>query len=493
MSKFFSLLFSIIIFFSWVINLSAHPLDISNTYLSISWVNKIDVTTYFHPYEISYLLKDNSVDNSEKVETYFENSDKIINYLEENISIKNNNSNCKLTDATEVLKDPTYEILANWLRVNYHFICPSEISKLSINIDFFTEFDLQTNKVTVSRMLDDLYFKVLTPRIKTLELDINNINYEIKDSDDDWLSDEEELIYKTSPTDIDTDWDEFTDKEEIDNWRNPLNPDFSPWQDKEPKREEGYLANMYSQSSTASWKEKGLYENSQYLWSWFLKDTLKEIDDFLSWKSSNFFIVFFMVMTLWIIHAIWPWHSKSLLISYVLEDKKKIYDWIFYSLVFSIIHILDILFLYVLYLLSSNFIDYSWFTWNITFYSWIILVLLSIYLFFSKVVYHKKCSDKSSKNSWIMTAVIAWLMPCSFWWSIFILLVTIWQTWWILPLIIALWLWIFLTLATISILTVKLKDKMYSKIQVLSKYSLILSISIIFIVWISMVLKTSIF
>lgn len=461
----------------------AHPLDISSTYLSFKNSWKIDMTTYFHSYEISYLLKEHGVENTENIESYFENEDIIKNYVVENTLVKNNWSKCQLLDDIEVIRDQSYDILSDGLRVNYHFVCPSEkIENLFVELSYFSEFQLQTNKITVSKLLDNLYYKVLTPKVTSFELDVNNITHDMLDSDGDWLSDEDEKIYQTDPENIDTDWDEFDDKEEIDNWRNPLNPDFSPGQDLEPKREEGFLAKVYADTSKNS--GKWLNDNSQYFGGEFLKEVLASISDFLNSWETGFFKVFFLVVILWIIHAIWPGHSKSLLVSYVLERDKKFRDGIMYSAIFSVIHILDILVLFALYKLSANFIDYSNLTSNIRFYSWIILILLWLYLFYTRVYKAKKECESHGNSIW--TAVVAGLMPCSFGWSIFILLVSIGQTGWIFPLVLALGLWIFLTLATISVLAIFLKDRLYDKIEALSNYWLILSILIIMSVWVLM-------
>lgn len=487
--KFLLKLFLILsILFSSLIDVFAHPLDVSSTYTSIRGENNIDVTTYLHSYEVWYLLKENWIKNYENLQTFYNNSEIITKYVEDNITVYNNNWPCMTYDY-KVLKDLNTDILTDWLRVSYKFGCDKPIENLYVDISFFDNFPLQTNKLTLSKWLDDLYFKVLTPKITSLELDINNISNTIIDSDDDWLSDEEELIYKTDPKNRDSDFDEFTDKEEIDNWRNPLNKEASPGQDMEPKREEGFLDNLYWKQvlwETNDNKNRWLNDNSKYFGWEFLWKTLAAIDDFLAWDNNNFLLVFGMVMTLWIIHAAWPGHSKSLLVGYVLSENKWKLNVILYALIFSVVHILDILLLYFIYKFGSEFIDLSNFTKNIAFYSWIMLIMLSGYLLYSKVLKKKSCNNHSNKES-LLTAAIAWLLPCSFWWSIFILLVSIGQTGWIFPLIIALWLWIFITLSSIWILAFYLKERLYHKIEVLSKYSLIVSIAIIFTVGVLMI------
>jgi hypothetical protein len=53
MKKFF---LAIIFFFFIFGKIFAHPLDISNSVFNFK-ENKLEVTTYFHTYEIEYLLK----------------------------------------------------------------------------------------------------------------------------------------------------------------------------------------------------------------------------------------------------------------------------------------------------------------------------------------------------------------------------------------------------------------------------------------------------
>jgi ABC-type nickel/cobalt efflux system permease component RcnA len=96
----------------------------------------------------------------------------------------------------------------------------------------------------------------------------------------------------------------------------------------------------------------------------------------------------------------------------------------------------------------------------------------------------KQCNhlNKKPEETSLFIAFLAWLAPCSFAWSIFLLLLAIWKSSWIFPLVIALWLWIFTTLVAIVLLAVFLKNRIYNKAQNIAIYSSFLSAWIILII-----------
>ena len=200
----------------------AHPLDISISTASVK-SNNLSITTYFHTFEIEYLLKENNI-NPDWVIDYFENSKIIADYIKDNITISNNQKNCKI-EKIELKSDETYKILTDWLWVHYEFKCDEIIENFKISLWYFKEFPLQTNRITFYNLnnwisnIKPFFFKVFTSKIFDKEINLNDKNLSISlDSDNDWISDEEEKIYYTDIYSNDTDWDFYTDKEEIELW-----------------------------------------------------------------------------------------------------------------------------------------------------------------------------------------------------------------------------------------------------------------------------------
>lgn len=486
MKKLLSIIIFSIILFN---NTYAHPLDISISTWDIKW-NKFSITTYFHTFEIEYLLKNNWI-NPKWVNNYFENQNIIKNYISENILLKNNWKYCEIKDI-ELLEDDTYLIVSNWLWVSYRFECDDEIKTFNLINKSFIEFSLQTNRITLYDLnnwiknLKPIYYKVLTSKINEFELDINNLSNDRIDSDNDWLSDEEEKIYYTDINNIDTDWDNYTDKEEIDYWWNPINPELWPWQ-KFREFLDIDLSNKNIDNLEKIQKEISRHNISDYWYWWkYLEKSLKYINDFYDKSEWSVIIMFFIVFLLWMIHAIWPGHSKSILIWYTLEKWNWYIKWSIFALIFTITHILDIIILLLITNLLFNFIDISKYLYYIQIIWTIVLIILSSYILINakkslKWNNEKECKKVDNKKNGILIAFFAWLAPCSFAWSIYLLLVALWKINMILLFIFALWLWILTTLLIIVFISVFLKNKIYSKVSVLSSYSKIISSSIILI------------
>lgn len=470
------------IIFLWAFNTTfAHPLDISVSTANIKW-NIVYINTYFHSFEIEYLLKNNWI-NPDWVIDYFENEDIIKKYIKENIALSNNEKKCELWDIT-INRDETYNILTNWLSSDYSFTCSENISKFNLFFNYFSEFKLQTNRITIYDLtnwisnLRPIIYKVLTPKIKELNLDLKNLNVVRIDSDNDWLSDEEEKVYLTNPKEIDTDGDNYTDKEEIDFWWDALNKELSPWQEYREKLDvelsNKKIDELENINKTISQKNLSDYWSN----NWYLKKVMKYINDYFEKWIWNILIIFWIVYILWILHAAWPGHSKWLLIAYTLEKENWYKKWILFSIIFTITHIIDIIILFIITKVIITFVDLNDYLYYIQFLSAIVLFFLSIYLIKKAV---KKEKNKYNKPS-LAIAFLAWLAPCSFAWSIFLLLAALWKTNYLLPIILALWLWIFTTLVFIVILSVYLKNKAYEKIWNLWKYSSIFSSFIILII-----------
>ena len=115
----------ILIIFFTTFNLAfAHPLDISVSTANIKW-KTMNITTYFHSFEIEYLLKKNNI-IPDWVIDYFENENIIKDYIKQNLVLKNKNKDCELWEI-KIDRDEAYDILTNWLSANYSLLCSENI------------------------------------------------------------------------------------------------------------------------------------------------------------------------------------------------------------------------------------------------------------------------------------------------------------------------------------------------------------------------------
>ncbi len=492
------LIFFFILFYT--ISSYAHPLDISSSFISFN-KNYLNITTFFHPYEIDFLLNSKWI-KTRSILDYYENENIIKKYIKENISLEVKNNLCKIENI-EIVELEEYEILTSWLEINYNFVCEENIESWVLNVNFFDNFVLQTNQLTLYDLNDanksNTPFQniVLTSKITQYYFDLLNKNdICIIDTDWDWITDELELIYWTDPYNIDTDWNLYTDYEEIFNSWDPLDPNLWPEQEYRDEIPKDLLKQVAKNIKTKEdcTKEIALHSNQKqniwllawWFWNEYFINTIKKISDYISKVSGeNLFFILLLVVGLWFIHAMWPGHSKSLLISYILDKNKKLFDGTLYAFIFTITHIIDIIILFLFTKVIFNMYDISNYMIYIQRFSLIILFIFSIYLFIkayksSKIKSENICKKRDLKWS-ILMWFIAWIAPCTFWWSIFLLLFSTGNISLIIPMLIALWIWIFLCLFLIVIITIILRKKVFEKISAFSRYSSLISSLILMI------------
>lgn len=494
MKKVFIILFLFSITF---LKTSAHPLDISST----SWYfkdNQLRVTTFFHTYEIEYLLNLNKI-YFKSTNEYFNNKSIIKDYVEKNIKLESDWLICKLENF-DLVEKQEYEILTYWLETNYLFICDKKINKWNLNITFFSNFPLQTNQLFLYDINSNYESKSFLNNILTN--DFNKIYFDLNDkldlcktdNDGDWLSDELEKVYKTNWLKIDTDWDFYTDYEEINSSFSPLDKNLWPWQIPREEIPIDILENIKKSIISKDDCEKFLQTNSDikksnwllndWFWNEYFAKTLKNISDYLYNKNqSTIFYILFIVFILWFIHAAWPWHSKSLLVSYIVDKNKTLFDWLVFIFIFTVTHLIDIILIFLVTKIILWVYDISNYILVIQKISLIILLLFSLYLIIRSIKNYWKNQQKcykNDKNSSIFLWFVSWLAPCTFWWSIFLLLFSIWNFYLIIPMLIALWLWIFTFLLLLLFIVYFLRVKFFEKINVFSKLSSLLSSIILF-------------
>jgi hypothetical protein len=82
-----------VLLLSFSANTFAHPLDISKSTMGIKG-EEVNITTYFHSFEIDYLLKENGIEIS-SISQYYDHKEIIKKYISKSIIFKNNNKYCE--------------------------------------------------------------------------------------------------------------------------------------------------------------------------------------------------------------------------------------------------------------------------------------------------------------------------------------------------------------------------------------------------------------
>ncbi len=154
--------------------------------------------------------------------------------------------------------------------------------------------------------------------------------------------------------------------------------------------------------------------------------------------------------------------------------------------VFSLVHLADIVFLFLVTKLFFSLYDPTQYMVIIQKVSIIILFFFSVYIFIQSLrkLRNKdlrKENEKKSLKGGILMAFIAGLAPCSFGWSIFLVLFSMGQVAWILPLLLALAIGIWICLFCILLITLFFRDRLYSRFSTLPYYSSVVSSGIIII------------
>lgn len=120
-----------------------------------------------------------------------------------------------------------------------------------------------------------------------------------------------------------------------------------------------------------------------------------------------------------------------MLVSQIIDDGMSYPKSILYCLIFTAIHLIDIIVVVVITKLFFNFLDPSVYLSAISRWSAILVFVIGIYLiFFSIKKYRNATSPELEKNTlykknYLIMAVITGLTPCAFGWSIFLMLMAI--------------------------------------------------------------------
>jgi ABC-type nickel/cobalt efflux system permease component RcnA len=493
MNSYWKIVIGIALLCSTLASTFAHPLDISSTLLTLHG-DRASAVTYFHPYEAEWLLKNKNLPFSE-IGDFLEYPNVFTEYLTGNILFQASGIDCKIIDPTVVMKD-AYLVMTEGVELEYSIVCPWQMTNLAITNTFFTNFVLQTNRVTlIGSGWGELLYKVATPKIPKI-IYTEGMSIEKTDTDMDGLSDEEEIAYSTDPKLGDTDGDFYLDSEEVIYGWDPKNPAVSPGQPQRnslPKKmgrpgssihqQENvpYSPWVTTETTEAKWLAVGVSGGEYFTW------LLKKISDFSKNPSDQWIslsILFFSTIVLWFLHAMGPGHAKSILTFLMVDKNTSRKSGILFAIVFSITHIIDIVFLYVLMEVYSLFQDPAIILSFIQKYSPLVLMILWLYLLYT--AWRWKFQEEKIytwKHIWLF-GIISWLAPCTFGWSLFFFLFSLGKISWIPILIWGVWLGIFLFLLILIFFLDSIKKYTYKRLRGASQISGILSaIFIIILGW----------
>ena len=450
----------------------AHPLDVSNTTLTLYEDNIVGVT-YIHPVELDRILVNSLWIEPTKItiESYYSLTGTLTKYLQETFLATNQGQLCTMWNF-EFREGLMIDEIYSWgFPISYTFSCNTKIDNPLIQITFLKEVPLQTNRLYIYRLINGepvrSDYKVLNAKKDSHTIDISLTTKTIVDSDGDELSDDDEVLYGTNPNNRDTDGDWYSDYMEIQSSWNPVSKELSPWQ------KPFDLENIDSPQNTGTTIDPKKWTNlSQDSWVWWwerFRNVLRDIRIYAdNSTNSTIWLLLFSVWVLGFLHALGPGHSKWILISQIIDDEMSYAKSILYCLVFTSIHLIDIVVVVIITKIFFNILDPSVYLSTISRVSAVLVLVIGLYLsFYSIKKYRKSVSEKDidgtylKKKNYLIMAFIAGLTPCAFGWSIFLMLLAIWKMSLAPPLLLALGIWIFLCLLTIATVTAFMRNKIY--------------------------------
>jgi ABC-type nickel/cobalt efflux system permease component RcnA len=478
----------------------AHPLDVSNTTFTIYEKNIVGVT-YIHPVELDRILVNNTgiEPTAITIESYYTLTGVLTKYLAETIQLTNAWESCVMWSFAFQEWLMVDEIYSWGFPISYTLQCSSLIEDALIKITFLNEVPLQTNRLyvyqTLSGVLQRTAYKVLNNKKDTHTLTLAIGNWVIKDSDEDGLSDEDEILYGTDPIKKDSDEDGYADTIEIQSSWNPLSKELSPWQ----KVFDATVQSTSVQQPHPDPRQGANLSQDASVWWWErFRVLLRDIRLYIEWSTEwkGLYLLLFSVGVLGFLHAIGPGHSKGILISQIIDDGMSYSRSIIYCLIFTVIHLLDIIIVVAITKLFFHFIDPSIYLSTITQVSTIFVILIWLYLMYfsikryrSRVWWQNDLSHQAQNKNHIILAIITGLTPCAFGWSIFLMLLAIGKISLAPPLLLSLWIWIFLCLSMIATITWFMRKKIYTISPRFSLFSPVVSSLCIILIGVSLFIR----
>ncbi len=472
----------------------AHPLDISNTTFTL-YEKSVEWVTYIHPVQLDRILstRGDISPTAITVDTYYTLTWVLTRYIEETIELKNNNDKCSISNFAFQEWLMIDEIFTRGFPISYTFSCDTRLESPIATIRFLTDVPLQTNKLNIYTTLlgngvEKIDYSILNIKKESLNISLSGKKM-LSDDDGDGLSNEDEILYGTLKDKRDTDADGYSDLYEIQNSWNPLTHDLSPGQKPYDLSEE--TETHSNLSSSANWKDETLQTDSAVWWWVWFSNILRDLRIYLDTSDSSshwFFLLLISVLGLGFFHALGPGHSKWILISQIMNRDIWMFGWIMYSLFFSIVHILDIIIVVLVSRFLFEFVDIQLVMTQIQQLSVFLILIIGVYLLRDAIRNYswQKKVTKTSPRWYLSLAIITWLTPCAFGWSIFLMLLATGRWDLAIPLFLSLWAGIFLCLFLITILVTLFKTWIFRFAPKIGQLSPIISSSFIIVIGVSL-------
>ncbi len=275
--------------------------------------------------------------------------------------------------------------------------------------------------------------------------------------------------------------------------------DFAFNPDEKSVFEEGGAASLRSDQFN---KEKSKDSSSMQSQIGLVK-LLGQIENAMNSKNWwNKLFLFIPVFILGFLHALQAGHGKTILFSYMLDEKRSMKDAFLFTTFLSITHVLDIILLALALILFVNLAgDITYIMQILQKVGLVIISVIAIYTIYKgirkirskganetesdedsytdtdskKSDLPQNSSKKKKQKNPILMGIITGLAPCTFGWAIFSLIVQLGKLEWIAPIIIVFALGIFVCLMIFALFITFVKNKAYKTFSGISKYSLLAS------------------
>lgn len=499
------------VFFSCISISWWHPLDISNSSFTFSDKTIVGIT-YFHPSQVEATIAATWVPlRSLTYDDYITHKEALFEYIQKQTEFQDEAWNICPLDSFEAELTWVDDLFIKGFPVEYRVNCKASVRSFTYKLWIYTHLPLQTNRVSIYdwKTGERVSYKVLTSKIDTAVFSSTESAKKLLDTDRDQLPDEEEAVYRTDPNKADTDGDFYSDYEEVMYWWNPLDARLSPGQlgRKEPRDWDVTLPGGIIQNNSSEEKIAGKAETSisqsfvtqdtlytsgkdqtllDTLTFGYYRSVLKELESIRKngMNIHQLFIVGGVLFLLGFLHALGPGHSKWFMAAYIIGSQASLFSSIQYALLFTGIHLLDVTIMVFTLKFANAYIDVQSYLGLIMKMGVLLLVVLSLGLFLRSVktliqqkrmgkiddsllfnVENSNTPQTVTKRKWksgIYMAAITWLAPCSFAWSILLILFAIGRLDLVAPLLAFFGFWILLALSLVAVTVYFIREKAYS-------------------------------
>lgn len=212
---------------------------------------------------------------------------------------------------------------------------------------------------------------------------------------------------------------------------------------------------------------------------------------YLDVRTTSLTKAILFVFLMGLLHTLEVGHSKTILSSFLIQNKAKMKDGFMFAGIFTLTHIADIVVLGIVLYITNAFVDVFTRLSYLQTFSFYALLFISAYMLLTNIshyIQHRflktihghehrheiEISAKSIKKQ-LFLGFLAGLSPCLFGWSIFMVILTTKKIWVIFPIILSFAMGIFVALSIFVIIIIKTKSRIFDRFEWLSEVSPIIS------------------